>query len=74
MTSFWRLLALCVVCSPLVLHAADDFEEAPILYSATQAENKFSQLADRLESGNQVLRYDDEFGYLPALLAALEIP
>ncbi len=49
-------------------------EHPAIRYYKTPALNRVSRLADRLASGQAELRYDREHGYLPALLAGLDVP
>lgn len=50
-----------------------DLEEAPIHYSETEDCNAVSRLMDRVQSGEVILDYDLEFGYLRALLEELDI-
>ncbi len=52
----------------------DEFEQPPINYSSTQPSNRISQLQSLLDEGKQQLTFHDELGYLPSLLAALDIP
>ena len=49
-------------------------EHPAIRYYKTPAANRVSRLADRLAGGQIELRYDREHGYLPALLASLDVP
>ena len=66
--------ALLIVNMPGPFLAAQDFEEEPISYSKRQPENRVSRLIDEVKQGKQKLAYDDQHGYLPALLAALQVP
>ena len=50
------------------------YEEEPINYSTTEAGGPVVRLQQRLAKGEVKLKYDDEYGYLPALLAELKVP
>ncbi len=50
------------------------YEEDPINYSTTEAGGPVARLQQRLAKGEVKLKYDDEFGYLPAVLAELKVP
>jgi len=54
--------------------ARDVFEEAPIRYSETAADNPVSQLQAALDGGEVRLAHDPEFGYLKSLLDVLGVP
>ena len=54
--------------------AEDDFELAPILYSASTPDNPISRLQTRLDSGETRLAWDDSAGWLGSVLGALEVP
>jgi hypothetical protein len=54
--------------------ADDDFERPPISYSMSEPDNSVSKLQGRLSAGELKLDFDDRFGYLPALLEALQVP
>lgn len=54
--------------------AQEDFEQAPIHYSATTPDNVISILAERLQRGEVQLKHDQEQGYLPGLLEQLAVP
>lgn len=49
-------------------------EDPAIRYYQTPAQNRVSRLAAELTAGRAELRYDRDHGYLPSLLAALQIP
>lgn len=51
-----------------------DFEQAPINYAKRTPNNAASRLFADLEAGRKTLKFDEEFGYLPALLDALRVP
>ncbi|HWL10711.1 MAG TPA: hypothetical protein VNQ76_20050 [Planctomicrobium sp.] len=54
--------------------AADEFEQAPIRYSATEPENVISELQELLDEKKVELTYDPQFGYLKSLLEKLKVP
>lgn len=51
-----------------------EYDLAPIHYQQATPTDPVAQLQQRLESGTTTLKFDDQFGYLPALLDALKIP
>jgi len=53
---------------------AQEFEQDPIRYSQTQPNNRVSQLAERLKTGEAKLLFDEQSGYLRSLLSALDVP
>jgi len=65
-----------------VAHAEDfqgaghklEYEDAPIKYNEQTPTDPVAQLQHRLSTGETKLAYDEQFGYLPALLDALKIP
>ena len=76
------LLALAAMsfAGPL---AAEDFqgsshampyEEAPIGYSAQKPADRIAKLQARIASGEVKLKWDEQFGWLPALLDELKVP
>ena len=52
---------------------AQEFEQAPILYGKAAPQNRFSQLVERIQSGETSLEYDPRSGYLRSLLDTLGI-
>lgn len=72
----FRTLAILVVAIGLLANTltAQEFEREPIEYSKREPKNRVSQLMADLKSGQQTLKYEEKFGYLPALLAALDVP
>lgn len=54
--------------------AVDRFEEEPILYNSAEPDNPVSALQEAIDTTELSLTYDDQFGYLPSLLEALQIP
>lgn len=71
--SFYSVLCASVLLSS-VAHATDIFEQEPILYGETEAENAVSRLQSAMDAESVALEYDDRFGYLTSLLEALSIP
>lgn len=72
----WKLLLALIATAilPALAVRADDFELPPIEYSKSTPGNPVSQLQQALEAGTIELEYDERFGYLRSLLAALGIP
>lgn len=63
----------------LLLHigtsgTAADLDRLPIQYATAEPNNVVSKLERRLKSDKTALKADDEHGYLPALLKALDVP
>ena len=54
--------------------AEDEFDRAPIQYSSSTPGNCISRLQSRINRGELELSREDERGYLPAVLKALEVP
>lgn len=74
-TSLLRIAATSMLLSAgSATHGADDFEQSPIKYSASQPDNVVSRLQSRLERGKVELTYDPGRGYLPSLLRRLKVP
>jgi hypothetical protein len=66
--------AICVLPAGQGVRAADEYENEPIRYSRSTPVNRVSRLQERLDGGAAQLKFDAErFGYLPSLLAALEV-
>ncbi len=69
--------AICIHGVLLAITAAahgQGFEQEPIQYSKSSPTDRVSKLIAAIEAGKQSLKYDDEKGYLPAMLAALDVP
>ncbi|HSI14181.1 MAG TPA: hypothetical protein VK961_19185 [Chthoniobacter sp.] len=73
-------LAVCGFALPL---AAEDFQgsthtvaydEPPITYSAQKPNDRVAKLQARIASGEVKLKWDEQFGWLPALLDELKVP
>ena len=54
--------------------AEDEFERPPIAYSATTPVNPVERLQEALDAGATRLGFDPDTGYLPGILAALDVP
>jgi hypothetical protein len=59
---------------PGSLLADDEFERAPILYSESTPHNRVSDVQAQIDRDELHLEYSPEFGYLPSLLKALQVP
>ena len=64
---------LCVTAASTCL-AVDDNEQPPIHYSTSTPNNCISRLQSRLDRNEARLEYDENHGYLQALLNALNVP
>ncbi|MDR3403702.1 MAG: hypothetical protein P4L99_14485 [Chthoniobacter sp.] len=82
MNSIRTLLALALLGCALPV-AAEDFQgsshtlaydEPPISYSAQKPNDRIAKLQARIASGEVKLKWDEQFGWLPALLDELKIP
>lgn len=62
-----------VVSAPFARAQLLEFEKEPVRYHETEATDPVAQLKTRLAAGEASLPYDEQFGYLPALLDALDI-
>ena len=54
--------------------AAADLDREPIRYSTAETDNVVRKLEQRLKAKQVELKVDDELGYLPSLLKALDVP
>lgn len=70
---FRWVIGLIVGLGTVAAFASDRFEEAPILYSETEADNAISRLQDAIDSGEATLEYEGDTGYLKSVLDALDI-
>lgn len=50
------------------------FEEEPINYNTAEATDPIAKLQTLIDAGELVLKFDNKHGYLPALLALLDVP
>ncbi len=67
-------IALVLVPCAALLGQSVGFESPPIDYLNAPVSDPVAKLADRLAAGTETLKFDDEHGYLPSVLAALDIP
>lgn len=73
--SFTKLLILLpLLAADLVAQSNERYSRAPISYGEAGVEGPLERLLARLEGGGETLALDENFGYLPALLGALQIP
>ncbi|GAA4420602.1 hypothetical protein [Bremerella cremea] len=72
MKNAWLSIPLLLVAATLLL-AQDPYDEPPINYSETSDDNPIAELQKRLDDGSAQLDYDEEHGFLQAVLKALEI-
>lgn len=75
--NFPLAILLATLCSQLAwaqLTSPVPLEEPPIEYSRTSDDNRVSKLAAALRAGTTTLVEDENYGFLPAILQALEIP
>lgn len=71
----YLLVVLGMAASTAGLWAqAIDVDREPINYKSAPAENPIALLQERIRRGEVKLTYDDERGYLPSLLKALDVP
>lgn len=66
------LLVTWGFCSAAAI--ADDLENVPIRYSRAALDNPVSRLNDQLAKADPKWEHNRDFGYLPAVLKALDIP
>src|SRR5690242_9344530 len=67
-------LALVVFASPVVTGQVPDLDREPINYKTAPANNAVTALQDRVRSGTVKLAFDEDRGYLPAVLKELDVP
>jgi len=52
---------------------AGNMNDEPISYAKKKDENAITRLQEKIRSGDLLLKHDEKFGYLPAVLKALKI-
>ncbi|NJM55985.1 MAG: hypothetical protein HC841_08920 [Verrucomicrobiae bacterium] len=75
-------LAVAASCLPPVARADDfqgsthkvPYDEEIIAYGQRAADGPVERLQRRIGSGELTLRYDEQFGWLPAIMEALDVP
>lgn len=70
----FRLSVLVLVGCLAVGARAQEFEQEPIRYSQAKPDNRVSRLIERVAAGETKLEHEEHFGYLRALLSALDVP
>jgi hypothetical protein len=68
------IVCVAVLAAAGPARAIDDYERPPISYSDSAPDNAVSRLQARLDAGEATLPHDDRFGYLPGVLARLDVP
>lgn len=68
------IAATAALACPQGAAQTDSFAGPPIDYLNTPADDPVAELAEKLDAGHATLQYDDEHGYLPSVLSALEVP
>lgn len=68
------LILLLPVLGLATLQSPSDFEHGIIKYASTKPNDAIARLQERMDSGKVKLKYDADWGYLPALLDQLKIP
>ena len=76
------LLPALLVLATALIHAEDfqgsthpvPYDEETIFYTKAEAGGPVAELQGKLERGEVKLRFDEKFGYLPALLDFFKIP
>ena len=68
------VFAALVLCGIQSVSAQPEFESEPINYSTAPTNDPVAKLQKLLDSGERELIFDEEHGYLPAVLDALNVP
>lgn len=68
------IAALITLTIASIAAAQGDFERPPINYFQTKANDPVARLAGQITRGEVKLEFDHQFGYLKAVLAALDVP
>jgi hypothetical protein len=71
---FPAIALLCIALSSPLMAQRDGYSGAPINYMTTEVNDRVANLSRKLETGETQLEYDEEHGYLKAVLKALEVP
>lgn len=66
------LAMLCVALPVMAQHVS--YERPPIDYLNTEVHDPVAELARKVESGEIQLKHDEQYGYLTAVLEALDVP
>lgn len=68
------LTSLLILSQSLVARAQLEFEDEPINYQTAPVHDRVAKLIDALEAGEAELSWDEDHGWLPSLLKALDVP
>jgi hypothetical protein len=66
--------AACLLTPPRATAQRASFERPPIDYLNREVDDRVARLAGKLAAGEVELPYDEDHGYLPGVLSALEVP
>lgn len=69
-----KVLKSLLLLLMLTVGFGEDYDEDPIRYSSTAADDAVARLFRRVAAGEVFLRWDDTHGWLPSLLEHLSIP
>jgi hypothetical protein len=70
----WLLGIPLALLPMLAAVAQDDFDLPPIAYSLTEPDNAVARLQTAVEDGTATLKFQEPYGYLKSVLAALDVP
>ena len=74
----WRCVLRSMVLSMLgpaaALAGGIEYDREPINYSTATPDNPVADLERAVGNGEAVLEYDEQFGWLPAILRELDVP
>lgn len=72
--ALYRILTVTALISPAPLSASlASYDQEPVNYSRSEPHDAIARLQKDLAAGKIELPYDEKFGYLPAMLKALNI-
>jgi len=71
--SAWWTAAIIALAGGIAV-ALEAFEFEPINYHSAPTQDPVTHLQQRINSGDVKLKWDEEFGYLPAVLKELSVP
>ncbi len=68
------LALICLLGGQSLGRSQSEVQEERLRYLGTEGHNRVTELFAKVEAGDVSLEYQPEFGYLPSLLDALEVP
>src|SRR4051794_19090925 len=71
---FSTILTPLLFLFPWAVAAGADIDRPPVNYTKATPKNRVSELQERIDKGLTKLAFDDEHGYLKAVLGELKIP